>query len=181
LVDTWNANLCNMNQAHISSSLIFIVTITILTGEKLNNCSNLNGTSLQYYVIPVHYHIKLNHYFWEKYDLNFKNKYTIFNFDGESYITINILQSTQYIKLHKLNLIIIHEEITLIKNNGNIINYAPEKYTETLKTNLSNFRFSGILSPGLYTLKIEFVARFAEDSANNFFKSFYTNKENGLV
>jgi len=38
--------------------------------------------------------------------LNLKEEYDSFYFHGESHTTINILQSTQYIKLHKLNLII---------------------------------------------------------------------------
>jgi len=176
LADTWNENLCNMNQAYISSSLIFIITITILTGEKLNNCSNSN-ICLPYYVIPVHYHIKLNHLF-ENYDL--KNKYSIFDFYGKSSTIINILQSTQYIKLHRLNLIILGE-ITLIKNNG--ITYALNyiQTFKTLETNLLEFRFFNVLSPGLYTLKMQFFGHLTENSSKKYFKSFYSNKENDIV
>jgi len=127
LADTWNKNLCNMEQAYISSSLIFIVTITILTGEKLNNCSNPNDTCLPYYVIPIHYHIKLTHLIgtYDSYLARLLNlKRDSFHFHGESHTTINILQPTQCIKLHKLNLIIHQGKITLIKNNG--INYDPD-------------------------------------------------------
>jgi len=152
-------------------------------GEKLNNCSNPNETCLLDYVIPVHYHIKLNHVM-ETYDsylvelLNLKDEH-IFVFYGESHTTINILQSTQYIKLHMLNLIIYHEKTTLIKNNG--INYALTINTETYKTNLLEFDSFNVLSPGLYTLKFKFFGRLTENSSKEFFKSFFINKENVIM
>jgi len=179
-----------MNEAHISSSLIFIITITILTGEKLNDCSNPNHACLSYYMIPVHYRIKLihlyeklihmedNYPYWAKL-LNLKDEYDSFNFHGESSTTINIFQSTKYIKLHKLNLTIIPSKIKIIKNNG--ITYKPKNSIEIFKTNLLEFRFSNVLSPGLYTLNIEFLGGLTESSSKNFFKSFYTNKENGIA
>jgi len=48
--------------------------------------------------------------------LNLKEEYDSFYFHGECYTIINILQCTQYIRLHKLNLIIHREKIKLIKN-----------------------------------------------------------------
>jgi len=167
-----------MNQAYmISSSLIFIITITILTGEKLNNCINSN-TCLPYYVIPVHYHIKLNHS-WENFDFYLKIDYDSFKFYGESSTIINILQSTKYIKLHMINQIIYREKITLIKNNGVI--YALKNYLETYETNHLELCFFNVLSPGLYTLKMEFTGRLTEIFSNNFFKNFYTKKENSIM
>jgi len=74
--------------------------------------------------------------------------------------------------------LIIHRgKITLIKNNG--INYALEIITET--SNLLEFNFFNVLSPGLYTLKMEFLGRSTENSSKVFFKSFFTNKENGIM
>jgi len=174
-----------MNVAQISSSVLFIITITILNGEKLENCKNPNDICLPYYVIPVHYHIKLTHLYMEAYDLpgpkllNLKNENDSFNFHGESSITINILQPTQYIKMHMLKLIINNWSITLITNNGII--YALKRYTETPETNLLEFFFSNVLSPGLYTFKMEFFGLLTENSSKSFFKSFYTNKENGIA
>jgi len=177
-----------MNLTHISSSLIFIITITTLTGEKLNNWCNLNNTCLPYYVIPVHYHIKLtqlakfeymgNSYSYSVKLLNLRNEYDSSKFLGESNITINILQSTQYIKLHALNLIIIPWKITMIKNNDII--YELEEYLQTSEIYLLKSPFLSVIFPGLYTLKLEFVG-LTEDSAKNFFRSFYTNKENGFA
>jgi len=177
-----------MNLAHISSSVIFIITITILTGENLNICKIPNDTCLQYYVIPVHYHIKLTHiymgkclnddFYWTK--LNIKNEYDSFNFYGESSTTINILLSTQHIKLHMLSLDIINDSnITFIKSNGII--YAPKTYIKAYETNISEFRFTDILPPGIYTFKIEFFGLLTENSEKSFFKSFYTNKKNGIA
>jgi len=121
---------------------------------------------IMYYMMPVHYRINLihlyeklihmekNYPYWAKL-LNFKNEYDSFNFYGASSTTINIFQPTQYIKLHKLNLTIIPSKITIIKNNG--ITYEPKNYLEIFKNNLLEFRFANVLSPGLYTLKIEFL------------------------
>jgi len=124
LADSRNDNLCNMNLAHISSSLIFIITITTLTGEKLNTSCNLGDKCLPSYVIPVHYHIKLKHMYTGAHDLyrskliNSENIHNSLYFHGESTATVNILTSTQFIKLHRLKLIVISSKITIIKNNG---------------------------------------------------------------
>jgi len=174
-----------MNVAQLSSSVIFITTINILVGEKSNNCKNPN-ICLPYYVIPVHYQIKLTHYYMDKYDFywvkqlkkQLKNENNDYNFHGESSTTINILQSTQYIKLHMLYLII-SDQSTLIKNNGII--YPLKIYTETPKTNLLELFFFNVLSPGLYTLKMEFLGLLTENSTKSIFKSFYTNKGNGIA
>jgi len=176
-----------MNQAYMISSslifiititiLIFIITITILTGEKLNNCSNSN-TCLPYYVIPVHYHIKLSHS-CENYDFHLKIDYDSFKFYGESSTIINILQSTKYIKLHALNLFIRRGKITLIKNNG--VTYTMKTHIETHQTNLLEFNFYNVLYPGLYTLKIEFFGHLNEKYSKNVFKSFYKKKENSIM
>jgi len=109
-----------------------------------------------------------------KYDFNL-DKYD--KFYGEYNITINILQTTKYIiiKLHILNLIITQRKTTLIKNN---IIYTVKKFFEK---GFLRFRFSNVLSPGLYTLTMEFSGRFTENSAKDFFKSSYTNKENGIA
>jgi len=180
-----------MNLAHISSCLIFIITITTLTGEKLNTLCNLWDKCLPSYVIPVHYHIELKHMFrQERFDCSvwcdlyrsqlsdLKNEYDSFHFRGESNITINILQSTQYIKMHTQNLFIIPWKITIIKNNGII--YELEENLLTSETYVLKSQFPVVLSPGLYTLKLKFVGYLTEDWAKNFFRSFYTNKENGF-
>jgi len=175
-----------MNLAHISSSLIFVITITTLTGEKLNNRCNLNDTCLPYYLIPVHYHINLTHQYGKlkTYShsvelLNLRNEYESLYFHGESSTTINVLKSTQYIKLHNINLSVIPSKTTMIKNNGII--YVLEEYLRTSETYVLESPFFCVISPGLYTLKLEFIGNLAEDSAKNFFRSFYTNKENGIA
>jgi len=134
-------------------------------------------------VIPVHYNINLTHLYTEAYEIcwaklfNLKNEYNSFNFHGESSTIINILQSTQYIKLHKLN--IINWKITMIKSNGMI--YVLEEYSQTSETYLLESQFPSVIFPGLYILKIEFLGRHTKNPLKNFFKSFYTNKENGIA
>jgi len=171
-----------MNLAHISSSLILVITITILTGEKLNNRCNLNDTCSPYYIIPVHYNIKLTQlygklktYSYSVELLNLRNEYESFHFRGESSTTINVLKSTQYIKLHKLDLIVIPSKTTMIKNNG--ISYVLKEYLQTSETYLLESQFPSIIFPGFYTLKLEFLGKLRE----NFFRSFHTNEENGIA
>jgi len=151
-----------MNLAQISSSVIFMITISILIGGKLENCKNPNDICLLYYVIPMH--IKLTHLYMGKYDmywpmlLHIIDEYDSFNFLGESSTTINILQSTQYIKLNMLNLRVINQSnITLIRNSG--ITYTLKTYTDISEATLVEFYFSNILYPGLYTFKMEFVEK----------------------
>jgi len=168
-----------MNQAYrISSSIIFIITITILTGETLNNCSNSN-TCLPYYVIPVHYHIKLNTI--ENYDYYSLFLFGFIHFRGEFSTIINVVQSTKDIKLHALSLDIFRDKIMLIKNNG--VTYALKTFIGTFGTNMSEqiFHFFNVLSPGLYTLKMEFFGHLNEKYSKNVFKSFYSRKENNMM
>jgi len=173
-----------MNQVHISISVIFIITITSLTGKKLNKCNNPNDTCLLDYVIPIHYHIKLTHVYMETYEsywtkpLNLKKENDSFTFNGESHTTINILRSTQYIKVHALNLTL-YEDITLIRNHGII--YVLKYDIDESETNIFRLYFFNVLSPGLYTLKLIFSGQLTESSSKNFFKSFYTNKKNSIV
>jgi len=65
----------------------------------------------------------------------------------------------------------------MIKNNGII--YVLEEYLKTSETYLLKSQSPSVIFPGLYTLKLEFVGHLTEDSAKNFFRNFYTNKENG--
>jgi len=168
-----------MNLVQISSSVIFMSMISILTGGELESCTNPNDICLPYYVIPVHYHIRLTHLYRPKL-FNMKDEYDIFNFLGESSTTINILQSTQYIQLNMLNLRIINRSnITMIRNSG--ITYTQENHTEIRETNLIEFYFSNILYPGLYTFKTEFAGKLTENSAESFFKSFYTNEGSSIT
>jgi len=172
-----------MNLALISSSLIFIITITTLTGEKLNNRCNLNDTFSPYYLIPVHYDIKLIHLYGKlkTYShsaelLNLRNEYESFNFRGASNTTINILQSTRYIELHIVDVIVISSKTTLIKNNGII--YVLEEFLRTSETYVLESQFPSLIFPGLYTLKLEFLGNITEE---NFFRSFHTNEENDIA
>jgi len=122
--------------------------------------------------------MKAYNLYWPKL-LNLKNENDSFYFNGWSNITISILQPTQYIKLHIQNLIIVPWKITMIKNNGII--YELEENLRTSELYLLKSQFSVVLSPGLYTMKLEFLGHLTEDSAKNFFRSFNTNKENGLA
>jgi len=67
----------------------------------------------------------------------------------------------------------------MIRNNGII--YAMKYFIQNSETNLFEFHFFNVLSPGFYTLKLVFLGQLTESSSKNFFKSFYRNKKSGIV
>lgn len=170
-----------MNLAQISSSVIFITAITSLTSEKLNNFNIINDIRLPNYVIPLHYSIKLRTFFKDDdfYMMNLRNTEKVnFVFYGESSTTINIQISTQNISLHTLNLNINELKIKMIKSDSTI--YELKEFSHDLTMRLSNLYFVDVLSPGLYTLKMEFTSHIITDDnvEKTLFRSNYTNKEN---
>jgi len=150
---------CNMNRAQIISSVIFITTFyhcTILTSANLHTSNVFND--LPKYVIPMHYNLNLSvvtHI--EEKTLN--NKYRGFIYYGHCSITINILHPTQNIKLHGQNLN--NQDLTLIQHNT----YQPDTLSVT-GNNVVNLYFLDILSPGIYTLKIEEFNLITDDTEN---------------
>ncbi|XP_071569674.1 aminopeptidase A-like isoform X2 [Temnothorax nylanderi] len=169
-----------MNLAQISSSLIFITTIAIVTGEKLNNSS----ITTQFYlpfpelgVFPVHYAIRLTALI-EKYDSNMtqpsdtKQEYSSLLPYRKSFITINIIQLTRKIQLHALN--IRSSSVTLTGRNN--IPYATREIIYISETNILEIYFSDILYPGVYSLTLESRAQNTDDT-ENVFESSYINRE----
>lgn len=174
-----------MNPILKSSSIIFVTAITILTGEELNNFSILNifESTLAYDVIPVHYDIKLT-VLITKYDSNraesyVRSVYGGFLLYGESSVTINILRTMQNIKLHVRNLPVHYGKTVLIKNNGII--YRPKEFLESPKTNVLDLRFSEILSPGFYTLKMNLMNLITDNNKEHLFRSSTINKEKNIM
>lgn len=169
-----------MNLAQISSSVIFITVIAILTGEKINNFNVPNDFRIPNYVTPLHYSIKIRTYFKSDdfYMVNLRNtEKTNFFFYGESNITINIHRSTQNITLHTINLNVNELKIKMIKSDSII--YVLKELSHDYTMHLSNLHFVDVLSPGLYTLKMEFTSHIITDDnvEKNFFRSSYTSKE----
>jgi len=171
-----------MNLAQINSGLIFFITITILTGEKLNNSSILKDLRFSYYIFPVHYNIKLTVLF-QKYDsnitqlTNIRKEHRTLVFYGESGITINIFHSTQIIKVNILN--DVTNNWRLIKSDDT--SYATKKCIHDTTTNILNIYFFDILLPGLYTLKTELANHITNNNTESFFRNSYINKEGGLM
>lgn len=176
----------NMYLAQITSSIIFISTLTILTGEKLNTSSTVNNFSDDFAnpVIPMHYDIKLT-LILTKYDSNrtkssgVKNEYGSFLFYGKASITIHILRSTQNIKLHASNLGI-NNWMTTLTQNKDII-YKPDEFLYNTETNILDLHFLDVLSPGFYTLKMDLVGQITDKDTESFFRSSDINKEEDTV
>jgi len=171
-----------MNLAQINSSLIFFITITILTGNKLNNSSIPNDLRLSYYIFPVHYNIKLSVIF-EKYDsnitqsTNIRKEHRTLVFYGESGITVNIFHLTQIINVHILN--DVTNNWRLIKSDDT--SYATKKCVHNTTTNILDIHFFDILSPGLYTLKTDLANHITNNNTESFFRNSYINKEGDLM
>jgi len=152
-----------MNLAQIISSMIFITTFhhcTILTSANLHTSNLFN--ELPKYVIPMHYRLNLSVMILIR-EKTLDNKYEGLFYFGQCNITINILHPTQNIKLHGLNLN--SQDLTLIRYNT----YQPKRLSIT-GNNVVDLYFLDILSPGIYTLKIE-VLNFIRDNTENLFRS----------
>ncbi|XP_024890926.1 aminopeptidase M1-like [Temnothorax curvispinosus] len=170
-----------MNLENMRSTLIFIIAATILTGGKSQNNFSIPIESIRLsvnYMVPIHYNIKLipNTHIHDSNKA--KPSIIIINhghvlFDGESSITINILQSTQYIKLHGLNLLI-SLSIKLFKGDG--LMYKMSKFTYGSEPDILVFHFNEILFPGLYCMKVDYVGRMTDDDTEGFFRSSHVNK-----
>ncbi|KYM96082.1 Aminopeptidase N [Cyphomyrmex costatus] len=171
-----------MNLAQISSSLTFITMITILTGEHIFYSDAPSDFHLPEYIIPVHYHINLIHLslyetdsiYWKLITMNYEEG--SFPFIGICNITFHVLRSTQDITLNSLHPII-NDKTILIRSDGKI--YHINEYT--IEVNIICFGFTDVLTPGLYTLKIQFFGHILKKYAQNFFEYSHTNNKNSMI
>ncbi|KYN19638.1 Aminopeptidase N [Trachymyrmex cornetzi] len=170
----------------IKPNIIFIIVITTLNDAEVNNF-RIPEERLPDYVMSVHYTIKLTHMIYQcsdTYDiiceqiLNYRSFPSTFLFYGETSTTINILQSTQYITMHTINLLITNRDTTLTSDNGII--YVLNKYKYASQTDILKFPLSYKLLPGLYTLKIEFFGHLSENH-KGIYKHFYTGNRTVLL
>ncbi|KYN22232.1 hypothetical protein ALC57_05373 [Trachymyrmex cornetzi] len=167
-----------MNLVQISNRVILILTIAVLNSDEQNNFNISNYIHFPYYMIPVHYCIQLdyinpNYEHTDKLDniwkemFGLKNEYDSFFFRGKTSTTINILQSTHYISLNQLKLIISLANITLTTKNAIIYVLNKYKYSK----NVLGFPLLYMLLPGLYTFKIQFFSHLRENHEDSFFKN----------
>jgi len=162
-----------MNLAQISI-VIFITTITILTSEGLNDVK-----SSAYHVIPVHCDINLTALL--SYDSRNESKKgsKYVHFEATTGIIINILQSTQIIEFHALNIHINQQSVQLIDTNG-VVHYLNEILYNSEKS-IATFHFFELLSPGIYTLKINSTNDITEYDTELFFDSDYLKSNKNLL
>ena len=167
-----------MNLAQISSGVTFITMITVLAGKHVLYSNTPSDFHLPFYIIPIHYYVNLFHLHtpgsnWE--NINYEDDSFIFS--GISSITINILQSTHNIRLHSLDPIVNNDEVKLIRSDGKIyqmIEYASE-------ANIIDFDFGDVLTPELYTIKIQFFGQFLKRHAQNFFEYSDNNDKKNIM
>ncbi|KYN16369.1 Glutamyl aminopeptidase, partial [Trachymyrmex cornetzi] len=84
-------------------------------------------------------------------------------------VNIEQAESTHYISLNQLNLIISLANITLTTKNAII--YVLDGYKYSKKTNILGFPLDYMLLPGLYTFKIQFFGHLRENHEDSFFKN----------
>lgn len=173
-----------MNASQISNGVKLLIFVTI--AENLNNSNILSDfrPTIAYYVVPVHYDIKLNliatkNNFSRTNSSNIRNEYISFLCHGESKITINVLQSMRNITLHTLNLGVNDGKTTIVKSNGET--YRLKRFFYSFKMKSLELHFDDILYPGLYTLKINTIGYITPNDAENFFRSSYVNEEESLM
>ncbi|KAG5328018.1 APM1 Aminopeptidase, partial [Acromyrmex charruanus] len=172
-----------MNLAQISSSVIFITVITVLAGEYVFYSNPPRDFHLPLYIRPIHYQVNLIQLYTKTHNssgeetLNTNDENSNFLFVGTSNVTINILRSTHNIRLHSLHPIINDDEVTLIRSDGKI--YQMIEYTS--EENIIDFTFDDVLTPELYTIKIQFFGELLKRYAQNFFEYSESNDEKDII
>jgi len=151
----------------LNVSLIFTAA-TLSIDEDLENDLSTVNYRLPDNVVPVHYNIGLIPYI-EKDN---------FTFDGKSHIIIEIRRASQNISLHALDLIINETATSLISNDTDI--YAPTMHNYDNKTEILTLYFNDKLSPGIYSLYIQFIG-ILNDELHGFFRTSYTNEKGEKV
>jgi len=164
-----------MNLAQISI-VIFITTITILTSEGLND---VKSSAYHINVIPVHCDINLIALL--SYDSRNESKKgsKYVHFEATIGIIINILHSTKIVKFHTQNIHINQQSVRLIETNG-VVHYLNEFLYNSEKS-FPTFYFFELLSPGIYTLKLNSTNDITEYDTGLFFDSDYLNSNNYLL
>jgi len=147
--------------------MLIIMIPIVTTGESYDYSINFHLST-----VPMHYNIKLIPHVNDFVEAK-KIIKRDFAFNGECSININNLYSKGYIRLQKLNLDIVNS-VTLITKNGIIYKTKTVKYYS-----LANFlviRFSIVLRPGLYTVKMIFSRQAIDDEIEGFLKNIYINE-----
>ncbi|XP_018046832.1 PREDICTED: puromycin-sensitive aminopeptidase-like protein [Atta colombica] len=151
----------------LNVGLIFTAAALSIDEDLENDLSTVNYR-LPDNVVPVHYNIGLIPYI-EKDN---------FTFNGKSHIIIEIRRASQNISLHALDLIINETATSLISNDTDI--YAPTTHNYDNKTEILTLYFNDKLSPGIYSLYIQFIG-ILNDELHGFFRTSYTNEKGEKV
>jgi len=126
------------------------------------------------HVIPLHYNVKL-----KLCGMTEKNNHNLSDsFGGETNTRIYIRRKTRYIYLHKLHLFV-YDMLTTLINEGNGKIYKPTSHMYNSKTNILFLHFVDELSPGLYTLNMNFVGTQVQNT-EDFLKISYENKQDTM-
>lgn len=151
----------------INVSLIFIAITTALPVDEDSkiNLSAVVNYRLPDNAVPVHYDIELIPHIEED----------NFTFDGKSDIILEIRRATQNLSLHALDLTIDETETVLISSY--IIVHTPIAHNYDNETEILTLHFNEELSPGMYSLNIQYVGILNTD-LHGFFRTSYVN-ENG--
>jgi len=147
----------------------------LMENEKINIVpQTYSSFILSNHIIPLHYNVKL-----KLCGMTEKNNHSLYgSFGGETNTRIYVRHKTRYICLHKLHLFVYHMLTTLI-NEGNGKIYKPTQHMYNSKTNILFLHFDEELSPGLYTLNMNFISTKVRNT-EDFLKISYTNKRDTM-
>ncbi|XP_017767294.1 PREDICTED: aminopeptidase N-like [Eufriesea mexicana] len=117
--------------------------------------------------VPIHYDLKL-----------IPDISEAFSFDGQVAIKVKILQPTEEIKLHTVELILDENATRLFDENNNA--FTPKWYSYNNQTEISTMYFGGPLQVGVYILSLQFSG-IIHDDLFGFFKSSYVDGKRNEV
>ncbi|KAI4503437.1 hypothetical protein M0802_001659 [Mischocyttarus mexicanus] len=118
--------------------------------------------------VPIHYDIKLIPYM----------EGTNFTFDGETIIRLNLLNMTQTLDFHSLNLTFDNTRMYLESEDGQKYETIDLTYVNT--TQIMTISFEKVIPAGIYSLYTKFTG-IINDELMGFYRSSYTNNDGEKV
>lgn len=118
--------------------------------ESTRYISFLSKYHLPDNIVSTHYDIKLIYHIDD----------VSFNFDGESRIVVQVCRPTNRLNLHAQNLTIDEDATKLIDSYED--SYVPTAHNHDNETEILTIEFENDISPGKYTLHLNFVGALQE-------------------
>lgn len=156
-------------------ALLIVIVQGLILQDNVTSAEEEDFYLLPRQVVPVHYDIRLTPHIVE-------NNFTS---NGETWIDVRVLEPTDVVVLHFLQLTIDESQTKITRKNGHdeehsILHYVPKLHDYRNETDMLIMRFDEPLDTGRYTLYLKFIG-IIPFSERGFYRSFYRDKEGNKV